>query len=81
MASTFRDLRVWREAMALTAQIYRITAEFPRNETYGLAQKMRRAAVSVPGNIAEGKDIAQIRSSPIICFIREARYGSFRRKF
>src|ERR1051326_2383566 len=55
MASTFRDLRVWREAMALTAQVYRITAGFPKSETYGLAQQMRRAAVSVPSNIAEGK--------------------------
>lgn len=55
MSSSFRDLRVWQEAMALTAQVYRSTAEFPKNETYGLAQQMRRAAVSVPSNIAEGK--------------------------
>ena len=55
MASSFRDLRVWQEAMTLTAQVYRSTAEFPKNETYGLAQQMRRAAVSVPSNIAEGK--------------------------
>ena len=55
MASTFRDLRVWQEAMALTSQVYRITAEFPKSETYGLAHQMRRAAVSVPSNIAEGK--------------------------
>ena len=55
MASSFRDLRVWQEAMALTAQVYKSTAEFPKSETYGLAQQMRRAAVSVPSNIAEGK--------------------------
>ncbi len=55
MASTFRDLRVWREAMELTAQVYKSTAEFPKAEMYGLAQQMRRAAVSVPSNIAEGK--------------------------
>lgn len=55
MGSTFRDLRVWQEAMALTAQVYKTTAEFPKSETYGLAQQMRRAAVSVPSNIAEGK--------------------------
>jgi four helix bundle protein len=55
MGSTFRDLRVWREAMALASQVYRITAEFPKSKTYGLAQQMLRAAVSVPSNIAEGK--------------------------
>ncbi len=55
MASSFRDLRVWREAMHLTAEIYRSTSEFPRHELYGLSQQIRRAAVSVPSNIAEGK--------------------------
>ena len=55
MSSSFRDLRVWREAMRLTSQVYRSTAEFPKAEIYGLSQQMRRAAVSVPSNIAEGK--------------------------
>ena len=55
MASTFRDLRVWQEAMEPTVQVYKSTAVFPRSETYGLAQQMQRAAVSVPSNIAEGK--------------------------
>ena len=55
MASTFRDLRVWQEAMELTVQVYKSTGTFPRSETYGLAQQMQRAAVSVPSNIAEGK--------------------------
>ena len=53
--SAFVDLRVWQAAMDLTFQIYRETSNFPRNETYGLTQQMRRAAVSVPSNIAEGK--------------------------
>ena len=53
--STFQDLRIWQEAMDLTVEIYRVTGGFPRNETYGLASQMRRAAVSVPSNIAEGK--------------------------
>ena len=41
--------------MKLTSEIYRVTAEFPRHEVYGLSQQMHRAAVSVPSNIAEGK--------------------------
>jgi four helix bundle protein len=55
MSSSFRDLRVWREAIDLTAQVYKSTSEFPKSEVYGLTQQMRRAAVSVPSNIAEGK--------------------------
>lgn len=56
MASTsFSDLRVWREAMDLTLAVYRGTASFPKFEVYGLAQQMRRAAVSIPSNVAEGK--------------------------
>ena len=53
--SSFQDLRVWQEAMKLAAEIYRSTANFPRHELYGLSQQIRRAAVSVPSNIAEGK--------------------------
>ena len=53
--STFHDLRVWQEAMNLTEEIYRATAQFPKHELYGLSSQMRRAAVSVPSNIAEGK--------------------------
>ena len=53
--SSFPDLRVWQEAMKLTADIYRSTANLPRHELYGLSQQIRRAAVSVPSNIAEGK--------------------------
>jgi four helix bundle protein len=54
-ASSFRDLRVWQEAMKLTAEIYKSTLVFPKHELYGLTQQIRRAAVSVPSNIAEGK--------------------------
>jgi four helix bundle protein len=53
--SSFRDLRVWQGAMKLTAELYRGTVHFPRHELYGLTSQMRRAAVSVPSNIAEGK--------------------------
>ncbi len=53
-ARTFRDLTVWRKAHEFVLGIYRFTATFPKSETYGLAQQMRRAAVSIPANIAEG---------------------------
>lgn len=53
-AETFQDLIVWQKSHALTLLVYRLTASFPRHEVYGLAAQMRRAAVSVPANIAEG---------------------------
>lgn len=52
---SYRDLRIWREAVDLALVIYRTTAEFPKQELYGLTSQMRRAAVSVSSNIAEGK--------------------------
>ena len=51
---SFRDLRVWQLAMDLVELVYRLTGSFPRNEIYGLASQIQRAAVSVPSNIAEG---------------------------
>ena len=54
MAHSFRDLVVWQRAMQLTVTIYRLTREFPHEEMYGLTSQIRRAAVSVPSNIAEG---------------------------
>lgn len=53
-AKTFRDLLVWRKAHEFVLEAYRFTSGFPRAETYGLALQMRRAAVSIPANIAEG---------------------------
>ena len=53
-ARSFRDLLVWRRAHEFVLAAYSFTATFPRNETYGLAAQMRRAAVSIPANIAEG---------------------------
>jgi four helix bundle protein len=51
---THRDLIAWQEAMNLVEAIYQHTSTFPKSETFGLAAQMRRAAVSVPSNIAEG---------------------------
>ena len=53
-ARTFEDLVVWQKAHALTLSVYRLTAGFPNEEKFGLTSQLRRAAVSVPGNIAEG---------------------------
>ena len=55
MVQSFRDLQVWQRAIQLTVAIYRITQSFPREELYGLAGQIRRSAVSVPSNIAEGQ--------------------------
>jgi four helix bundle protein len=48
------DLAAWQEAMKLARAVYELTANFPKAETYGLVSQMRRAAVSIPSNIAEG---------------------------
>src|ERR1700679_1889685 len=53
---SYRDVIVWQKAMDLVIGIYRCTDNFPRNETYGLTSQLRRAAVSIPSNIAEGHD-------------------------
>src|SRR5512138_2400518 len=53
-ARTFQDLLVWQKAHAFVLEAYAFTATFPKSETYGLALQMRRAAVSIPANIAEG---------------------------
>jgi len=53
-ASNHRELIAWQEAVLLVEMIYRETAAFPREEMYGLAAQLRRSAVSIPSNIAEG---------------------------
>ena len=51
----YKDLIVWQKAIALSIEIYRLVKLLPKFETYGLADQMRRAVVSIPSNIAEGK--------------------------
>jgi four helix bundle protein len=51
----YKDLLVWQKAMALAKETYKMTASFPGDERYGLTSQMRRGAVSVPSNIAEGQ--------------------------
>jgi four helix bundle protein len=54
MPHSFRDLVGWERAMQLTVAIYRLMQDFPREEIYGLTSQIRRSAVSLPSNIAEG---------------------------
>lgn len=62
---SFKDLVVWQKSMELAREVYKLTAQFPKEEVYGLISQMRRCAVSIPSNIAEGsrrgtkKDYAQ----------------------
>ena len=51
---SFRDLDIWKRSVDLAERIYATTKSFPPGEVYGLTQQLRRAAVSVPSNIAEG---------------------------
>ena len=62
----YRDLIVWQRAMTLAEQVYRQTLDYPAEERYGLVKQMRRAATSIPSNIAEG----QGRLSSDLEFIR-----------
>lgn len=57
---SYRDLLVWQKAVALVTACYRLTVDFPSDERYGLTSQLRRAAVSIPANIAEG----QARGTP-----------------
>ena len=59
-ARNYRELIVWQESIKLAKAVYKLTEKFPRQETYALADQIRRAVVSVPSNIAEG----QARKAP-----------------
>jgi len=67
----FRGLKVWQRSMALARGVYQLTALFPKSEIFGIVQQMRRAAVSVPSNIAEGHGRHTDRSFAL--FLRQAR--------
>ena len=52
---SYKDLTVWQRAIELVIAVYELTNEFPKEELYGLTSQMRRSAVSIPSNIAEGR--------------------------
>ena len=70
---SYRDLEVWQKAMDLVVICYQMTKEFPKNEIYGLSGQLRRAAVSIPANIAEGR---QRRHSKEFLQYLSIAYGS-----
>jgi four helix bundle protein len=53
---SYQRLSVWQKAMDLAEAVYRVTEDFPKQEAFGLTSQLRRAAVSIPSNIAEGKE-------------------------
>ena len=71
----YQDLIAWQRAIALVTDIYKTSCGFPRDETYGLTSQLRRAAVSVPSNIAEGQGRAS--SGEFIQFLGHARGSLF----
>lgn len=71
MADSFRDLLVWQKAMILVTDVYRATEAFPSREMYGLTNQVRRSAVSVPSNVAEGK--GRLSKKEFIQFLGTAR--------
>jgi four helix bundle protein len=71
MARHYKDLIVWQNSMKLVIRVYAITDAFPRRELFGLTNQLRRAAVSVPSNIAEGQ--ARFSHREFVRFLRNAR--------
>jgi four helix bundle protein len=67
---SYRDLQVWQKAVELAVHIYRTTESFPKSEMYGLTNQMRRAAVSIASNIAEGHSRSQAELSRYLTIAR-----------
>jgi len=71
MVRSYRELLVWQKAKAPAVQVYQATEQFPKAETYGLTSQIRRAAVSVASNIAEGQ--GRLTSGEFLHFLGQAR--------
>jgi four helix bundle protein len=71
MVGSYKDLRAWKLSMELAMEVYRQTEHFPREERYGLTSQLRRAAVSVSSNIAEGK--GRSSDKELVLFLHHAR--------
>jgi four helix bundle protein len=68
--SDYKDLEVWKKSIEIVTEIYKLSRSFPESEKFGLTNQMRRAAVSIPSNIAEGS--ARHHSKDFIHFLRIA---------
>lgn len=75
MSGTYADLKVWQAAMGLALDVYRQTQSFPKEEIYGLTSQLRRAAVSVASNIAEGK--GRFSDKELLHFLSQSRGSIF----
>jgi four helix bundle protein len=69
--TSYRDLKVWQAAMSLAERVYSASGDFPKSEVYGLAAQVRRAAVSIAANIAEGH--GRETSGAFVQFLRVAQ--------
>jgi four helix bundle protein len=70
-SNTHKDLIVWQKAFGLAVAVHQVSARFPRHELFGLTSQLRRAAISVPSNIAEGA--ARRTTRDFLCFLHIAR--------
>jgi four helix bundle protein len=71
MSHSYKDLIVWQKAKALVVEVYRVTDAFPQSERYGLQSQLRRAAVSIASNIAEGQ--GRLTNGEFVQFLGNAR--------
>ena len=71
ISSDFRQLLIWQKAMDLTVEVYSLVKHLPKEETYSLSDQMRRAAISIPSNIAEGR--GRNSNKDFVRFLAQAR--------
>ena len=70
----YQELIAWQKGIALVTEIYKVSANFPHHEMYGLTSQLRRAAVSVPSNIAEGRVERHLANSSSSYVMQEGRF-------
>jgi len=75
MSGSYREIKAWQKSIELVVDVYSCTRSFPREELYGLAGQLRRAAISVPSNIAEGK--GRHTDKEFLLYLHHARGSAF----